>query len=105
LTDDKDPLKNYLWNRWGRVGVPGQSALKGPMGLPNAIAEFSSKLYDKTRKGNYVKIEINNENEENEETKKETKKPIGKKIATASKVDPRLQNLLSLLFDMNLVNS
>jgi len=27
----------YLWNRWGRVGVPGQNALKGPMPKDTAI--------------------------------------------------------------------
>lgn len=27
----------YFWNRWGRVGVPGQNALKGPMTKEVAI--------------------------------------------------------------------
>lgn len=27
----------FVWNRWGRVGVPGQNALKGPMPQPQAI--------------------------------------------------------------------
>jgi poly [ADP-ribose] polymerase len=27
----------FMWNRWGRVGVPGQNALKGPMPKDAAI--------------------------------------------------------------------
>lgn len=28
----------FFWNRWGRVGVPGQNALKGPYNKDTAIA-------------------------------------------------------------------
>lgn len=42
-----------VWNRWGRVGVEGQSALKGPMGKDNAVRDYNDKLKDKTVKGNY----------------------------------------------------
>ena len=27
----------FVWNRWGRVGVPGQNALKGPLPKDSAI--------------------------------------------------------------------
>lgn len=43
----------FVWNRWGRVGVPGQNALKGPMPKDNAIREYNSKVHDKTVKGDY----------------------------------------------------
>jgi poly [ADP-ribose] polymerase len=33
-----------VWNRWGRVGVPGQNALKGPMDKVRAIADFNTKF-------------------------------------------------------------
>jgi predicted DNA-binding WGR domain protein len=69
LVEDNDSSKNYVWNRWGRVGVSGQNALKGPMTLGDSIAEYDSKLKEKIQNGSYVKIEINNENEENKETK------------------------------------
>jgi poly [ADP-ribose] polymerase len=43
----------FIWNRWGRVGVPGQNALKGAMPKEVAIREFNSKYHDKTVKGDY----------------------------------------------------
>lgn len=48
----------YLWNRWGRVGVPGQNALKGPVPKPTVISWFNDKYNDKAVKGNYREIEI-----------------------------------------------
>jgi len=27
----------YVWNRWGRVGVPGANALKGPLAKIDAM--------------------------------------------------------------------
>jgi len=38
----------YCWQRWGRVGSDGQSALKGPFSLALAQSEFESKFFDKT---------------------------------------------------------
>lgn len=46
----------YVWNRWGRVGVPGQNALKGPMPKDACIREFNNKYHDKTVKGDYREI-------------------------------------------------
>jgi len=43
LQDDHDPAKNYLWQRWGRVGSRGQTKLLGPLTLTVAIGNFSSK--------------------------------------------------------------
>jgi poly [ADP-ribose] polymerase len=40
--------KYFVWNRWGRVGETGQSALKGPLALPGALSEFERKFKDKT---------------------------------------------------------
>ena len=53
-----------VWNRWGRVGVPGQNCLKGPFSKDAAIAEYNSKIHDKTKKGNYTEIEIKYDDEE-----------------------------------------
>jgi poly [ADP-ribose] polymerase len=43
----------HVWNRWGRVGVPGQNALKGPMPKDNAVREFNNKHNEKVVKGDY----------------------------------------------------
>lgn len=42
-----------VWNRWGRVGVPGQSCMKGPFVKEIALREYNSKVHDKTVKGDY----------------------------------------------------
>ena len=46
----------YTWNRWGRVGVPGQNALKPMPNKQAAIMDYQSKHRDKTKGGNYVEI-------------------------------------------------
>ena len=43
----------FVWNRWGRVGTPGQNALKGEMAKEQAIKDFNSKYHDKAVKGDY----------------------------------------------------
>lgn len=45
-----------VWNRWGRVGSPGQNCMKGPFDKVRAINEYSSKVRDKTVKGDYREI-------------------------------------------------
>ena len=42
-----------VWNRWGRVGVPGQNCMKGPFSKDQAINEYNAKVRDKTIKGDY----------------------------------------------------
>ncbi|XP_031472837.1 poly [ADP-ribose] polymerase 2 [Nymphaea colorata] len=53
----------FFWSRWGRVGVPGQNALKGPFGKDIAINEYNSKYHDKAVKGDYREIEIKYDDE------------------------------------------
>ena len=70
----------YVWTRWGRVGEPGQNAMKGPFGSTDAAAkEFNKKFKDKTRnnweerhvftpyQGKYTLIEMGDEEEGEEE--------------------------------------
>ena len=46
----------HFYSRWGRVGVVGQDAFKGPYPKIQAISEFNSKYNDKAVKGNYKEI-------------------------------------------------
>ena len=48
-----------VWNRWGRVGVPGQNVMK-PMGGNKiaAINEYQAKHRAKTKGGEYMENEI-----------------------------------------------
>ena len=40
----------FVWTRWGRVGEPGQNAMKGPFSSIDAAAkEFKKKFTDKTK--------------------------------------------------------
>ena len=52
LETDGNANKNYYcWNRWGRVGEERsyQNALRGPMSLAEARADFEKKFWDKTK--------------------------------------------------------
>lgn len=39
----------WTWNRWGRVGVPGQNALRAYSNAAAAIADFEKKFTAKTK--------------------------------------------------------
>ena len=86
-----------MWNRWGRVGVPGQNALKGPMGLAAAIDDFEKKFKQKTMSGEYVALEISyDDDNDNKDTGKGTK--AEKKVSTkASTLDNRVQVILKTI--------
>ena len=69
--------KLYVWNRWGRVGEPGQNAMKGPFGsVDRASQEFCKKFCDKTKNawedrhqfnpvpGKYTLIEMDDDDED-----------------------------------------
>lgn len=68
-----------VWTRWGRVGEPGQHAMKGPFSKKDAAEkEFCKKFKDKTRNdweergnftpvpGKYTLIEMDDEDEDEE---------------------------------------
>ena len=69
----------YVWNRWGRVGEPGQNAMKGPFtSQDKAAGEFCKKFRDKTKNaweerdnftpvpGKYTLIEMDDEEPDEE---------------------------------------
>lgn len=46
----RNPGRYHVWNRWGRVGEPGQKAMKGPFSsMEPAEKEFKKKFTDKTK--------------------------------------------------------
>ncbi|XP_078168947.1 poly(ADP-ribose) polymerase isoform X2 [Carex rostrata] len=49
VLESDDGLSYMVFNRWGRVGVPGQNKLHGPFTKDRAISEFKGKFYDKTK--------------------------------------------------------
>eukprot|EP00743_Colponemidia_sp_Colp-15_P002076 GILK01002252.1.p1 GENE.GILK01002252.1~~GILK01002252.1.p1 ORF type:complete len:618 (-),score=140.78 GILK01002252.1:102-1928(-) len=120
--------KYHTWNRWGRVGEPGQSALKSCANLDAAIADFEKKFKDKTgsqwakrgqfepKAGKYTLIEMEHAEEEVEKQKAKLdvmeedglpsqKKKKAKKNeeevgqTKPSVLEPSVQELLSLIFN------
>lgn len=71
---NKGTNRLHVWNRWGRVGEPGQNAMKGPFStVDSAAVEFCKKFRDKTKNawedrasftpvpGKYTLIEMDDE--------------------------------------------
>lgn len=102
----------YAWNRWGRVGEPGATALKGPTDLAGAVKDFEKKFQDKTRNkwanrgsfaavpGKYTLIEMADEDEVDAPAPSAAiaARLEGKKVAKCS-LDGETQKLIKLIFD------
>jgi len=120
--------KYYVWNRWGRVGETGQSALKGPFALPAAEKEFGAKFKDKSsnawddrknfkpKAGKYALIEIDTDADAKSKAETEQKladlakaKPAAAVVAAPqfapSALSPEVQNFVKLIFDKNMFTS
>lgn len=111
----KDRLGRFFaWNRWGRVGEPGQNALKGPFGsADNAIKDFEKKFSDKTKNkwadrekfqakpGKYTLLEMAGDDDDDEDTVDAGPAPAARsdqKVASC-KLDKTTQSLMKLIFD------
>lgn len=70
-----------------------------------AIRDYQKKLSDKTR-GGYTALEIKFDDDDEEDNKKskkkDNKKPVKEK---ASKLGKEVQDLMKLIFDMNMINA
>jgi len=114
----------YVFTRWGRVGgVHGKSWGSGAKtfdctSLDHAKETFCEKFYDKTlnawedrdkfetKKGKYTLIEIDygNEDEEEEDSKgKEEKQEKEEKRLPKSSLDPKVEDLVTLIFDIKMM--
>jgi len=58
LRSKKEKDLYFVFFRWGRVGVQGQSMKKIFKNSQDAVKEFEKKLHDKTVKGDYRELEI-----------------------------------------------
>jgi len=116
LLESDDGTKQYhTWNRWGRVGEErnAQNALKGPMPLVQAKADFNGKFTDKTKnrwanranfatvEGKYTLIERDYGVDD---------KPADAPASTTAKViesklDKRVQDFISLIADVKMMES
>ncbi|XP_038666754.1 protein mono-ADP-ribosyltransferase PARP3 [Scyliorhinus canicula] len=102
----------YCWNRWGRVGEPGQSKLGPAVALNAATKDFEKKFKDKTKNdwanrdcfeahpGKYTMIEVQQGYEEATVIKTDTVdggSVVKKKIQPCT-LDKQTQELITLLF-------
>lgn len=119
--------KFYAWNRWGRVGETGQTALKGPYpAAASAIADFESKFKDKSgngwanrknfvaKAGKYALIEIERSADSSKAAEVEEKLKAIDKAAAAlqpkvankkilpSALHQSIQNFMQLIFDKDM---
>ncbi|MDG1482028.1 MAG: WGR domain-containing protein [Myxococcota bacterium] len=112
--------KHYVWNHWGRVGEGGQSSLKGPYPLTQAISVFEKKFKSKTsnhwskrtsfvpRAGKYQLIEVEGEADADTQHKLEDLDRARPKVKSApSKYIPSalpgpLQDFMKLIFSKNM---
>ena len=98
----------YLWTRWGRVGVDGQTSLAPWGNESNLYSQYLKKSREKKSKG-YNEIEISYE--DLDETKKkldkleEGKKDKPAKKKKESQLPDSVQNLLRFIFDMKMIES
>ncbi|KAJ3121538.1 Poly [ADP-ribose] polymerase 2 [Nowakowskiella sp. JEL0407] len=123
IQSDSNPNQFWAYNRWGRVGVKGQTAQKPYTSAASAIADFKGKFRDKTKndfddRENFVKypnkyqlIEMDygdEEEEQPEEAKAETldrSLPPPKTEIPKSALDERVQDVIKMLFNVDTMNS
>jgi poly [ADP-ribose] polymerase len=58
LQSDTNPNTCFLFTRWGRVGVKGQSSNIGTNQM-GGISAYNSKYHEKHKKGDYREIDLN----------------------------------------------
>ncbi|KRX06678.1 WGR domain [Pseudocohnilembus persalinus] len=97
----------FVFNRWGRVGVPGQQVTKGPFNSVMAVSDYSAKVRDKVR-GGYTVLDIKYDDEEKED--KKNKNGNGKKVGKVgkkkeSKMEKPVQDLINLIFDRKMIDT
>jgi len=120
LIASDDGKQFYCYNRWGRVGERGQDKNE-PFGghLDGAKNAFRKKFKDKAannwedrhkfvpKAGKYTLIEIDYGNDKEEEKKpaKRDVSPAKEKKLVESKLDPRVQELIRMIFDMKMMEN
>ena len=120
LETDRAPKQYIVWNRWGRVGESGQTNRgEAHSSLDSAKRSFASKFRSKTKNdwsaranfkqysGSYTLIErdFTGTEDDGEVDEKEDgeKKASAKVDARESTLDPRVQKLISTIFDTSMM--
>eukprot|EP00736_Rhodelphis_marinus_P007745 Rmarinus@m.20712 len=121
VESDKTPHEYWTLTRWGRVG-DGERAAKDVKSFggnkESAKALFCKKFKDKTKNswdmrdnfvsysGKYTLIEQDHTAPEDDEEETERRKTnVAAKAKIPSKLPPKVQNLIKLIFDMNMMEA
>ncbi len=104
LQEDANKDSFMVWNRWGRVGSDGQFAQFRFGNAFNAETTYQKKYSDKVGKG-YTEIEISYDEEDKATKGKKGGKKAkdGDKADSGSKLDSRTQDLVKLIFNMDMM--
>lgn len=66
---------------------------------------YESKLRDKTKSGSYRIVDMNYDNDDDEPMEKEEESEKDEEPETKSDLDPKIQDLIRLIFDMKMMNN
>jgi len=110
---EADAGKGYIaWNRWGRVGEPGQNSKKSYSSQAEAIRDFTKKFSDKTQNkwdnrdkftpvtGKYTLLEMDYGVDEEKPSSSVVKRALGE-----SSLDSRVQKFIKLICDIKMMAS
>jgi predicted DNA-binding WGR domain protein len=90
----------WIWNRWGRVGVQGQNALKGPFDKKKPFQTLTQSTTIRLWKAITERLKSNmmmGRGKSSVSSKKQRSEKVGE--------IPALQRLMGLIFDVNVTNN
>ncbi|KAI0757807.1 poly polymerase catalytic domain-containing protein [Daedaleopsis nitida] len=107
-----------LFTRWGRVGEPGRTQVKGPWGSSRAVEEFKKQFRSKTltdwerrvgmvqKKDKYVWLErsYDDEDDEKDDAKASSSQKEEEKIPDST-LAPEIQLLCRLIFNASMIDA
>eukprot|EP00826_Nyctotherus_ovalis_P049605 TRINITY_DN6010_c0_g1_i3.p1 TRINITY_DN6010_c0_g1~~TRINITY_DN6010_c0_g1_i3.p1 ORF type:complete len:285 (+),score=84.49 TRINITY_DN6010_c0_g1_i3:2372-3226(+) len=102
LESDGGATNYVLWTRWGRVGFTGQSRLIKYSNSDQGMREYEKK-YSAKKKTGYKDVEITYDEDTKEDIKEEAKETADATKKKESKLDKRVQDLIKLIFNMNMM--
>ncbi|KAL8548706.1 hypothetical protein ACS0TY_007826 [Phlomoides rotata] len=116
VLESDDGGKFMVYFRWGRVGVKGQTNLKGPYSSqPNAISEFENKFSDKTKNHwlnrkkfvshprSYTWLEMDYSQTNNEPQVQKKQEPSALLKPVESKLEARIAKFISLICNLSMM--
>jgi len=89
----------YVYDRGGKIGEAGKDSTSKPLSEVEAIQEFEKKLHEMSAKGDYVVQEVTYVKDESAQKQAELKASVSK-----SKLHPSVASLLSVIFDLAMIN-